>query len=140
MAEESMLQASTASPGKLAANGSEGLVGVSAQSRNGGDAHDNDQGQHNRVFDGRRTVLALQESLDAVCEMLHALLRSWKERLTFRIRHGKSENVRRGETTDATFARTTLRRGLHSVKTGFFTKQSPQISEALKDSAWQSID
>ena len=40
------------------------LVGVAAQGRDGGDAHHDDQGQHDRVLDGRRAVFTLQEVHD----------------------------------------------------------------------------
>src|SRR5262245_22890849 len=43
------------------ADGGEGLVGVGAQGGDGRDAHDDDQGQHDRVLDGRRAIFTLQE-------------------------------------------------------------------------------
>src|SRR5262245_59064313 len=49
----------------------EGLVGVGAQGRDGRDAHDDDQGQHDRVLDRRRAVLALQEVDDLFRELTH---------------------------------------------------------------------
>src|SRR5947207_39613 len=53
------------------ADGGERGLGVVAQGGDGGDAHHDDQGQHDRVLDGRRAVLTLQELHGAVGELLH---------------------------------------------------------------------
>src|SRR5437773_1719668 len=39
----------------------EGVAGVGAERADGRDAHDDDQGQHDRVLDRRRAVLTLEE-------------------------------------------------------------------------------
>src|SRR5437016_1403363 len=53
------------------ADGGEGLVGVGAQGRDSRDAHDDDQGQHDRVLNGRRAVFTLQETDDLFSELTH---------------------------------------------------------------------
>src|SRR5207302_746371 len=53
------------------ADGGEGLVGVGAQGGDGGDAHHDDQGKHDRVLNGRRAVLALQEAHHRLKPVLH---------------------------------------------------------------------
>ena len=45
----------------LGADVAEGVVGVAAQRRDGGDAYHEDQGQHDCVLDRRRAVLVLQK-------------------------------------------------------------------------------
>src|SRR5436309_3408461 len=59
-----------------AADGAEGAVGVVAQGGDGADAHDDDQGQHDRVLDGGRAVLGLDELHDALGELTHGCLQS----------------------------------------------------------------
>src|SRR3954449_10408862 len=58
------------------ADGGERALGVVAQGRDGGDAHHDDQGQHDRVLDGRRAVLTLQELTDLPQEFPHDYLPS----------------------------------------------------------------
>jgi hypothetical protein len=47
--------------GDLAADIAEGVVGVAAQSRDGGDAHHDNQGQHDGVFDCGWTVFVVEK-------------------------------------------------------------------------------
>src|SRR5436309_5555672 len=51
--------------GDLVAHVVEGVAGVGAQRADRRDADDDDQGQHDRVLDGRRAVLTLEEVHDA---------------------------------------------------------------------------
>src|SRR5207248_978786 len=55
----------------LAADVAEGVVGVGAQGGDGGDAHHDDQGQHDGVLDRGRAILSLQKVDDAVSELTH---------------------------------------------------------------------
>jgi len=48
------------------ADGTKGLVGVVAEGGDGGDAHHDDQGQHDGVLDRGRAVFALQEVDDGL--------------------------------------------------------------------------
>src|SRR5262249_8378659 len=60
----------------LRADVGEGVVGVGAQSRDGSDAHHDDQGQHDSVLDRGRAALVLQETYQAVLQVLHGLVLS----------------------------------------------------------------
>src|SRR5262245_23333718 len=53
------------------ADGGEGLVGVGAEGRDGGDADHDDQGQHHGVLDRRRAVLTLQKIHHALSKLTH---------------------------------------------------------------------
>ncbi len=44
---------------------------------NGGEAHDHDQGEHDRVFDSRRAIFRDEKLLDTVRELDHDTLRIW---------------------------------------------------------------
>src|SRR5262249_19546176 len=54
-----------------AADLAEGRVGVAAERGDSGDADHNDEGQHDRVFDGRRAVFTLQEIDREIRELTH---------------------------------------------------------------------
>lgn len=54
----------------LGADIAEGVVGVAAQHRDGGDTHHDKQGQHDCLLDGSRAVLVLQESAQTRSHML----------------------------------------------------------------------
>src|SRR6516165_6290582 len=49
----------------------EGALGVGAEGADGGDADDDDERQHDRVLDGRRAVLSLQEVERELTELTH---------------------------------------------------------------------
>src|SRR5262249_1963154 len=50
-----------ASPANAISDGLERGVSVLAQCRNGGDANDDNEGQHHSVFDSRRAIFTLQK-------------------------------------------------------------------------------
>src|SRR5262249_37383134 len=66
------LRASRAADGS--ADAGEGLVGVGAQRGDGRDAHHDDEGQHARVFNGRRAVFTLQKIHQGLSELTHESL------------------------------------------------------------------
>jgi hypothetical protein len=49
----------------------ERLVGIGAQGRDRRDAHDNNEGQHDGIFDRRWAIFTLEEVHDAVCKRTH---------------------------------------------------------------------
>src|SRR5437899_9354209 len=49
----------------------EGLVGVGAQRGDGGDAHHDNEGQHDGVLHGRGAVFPLEELQGPLCDMVH---------------------------------------------------------------------
>src|ERR1051325_1158549 len=53
----------------------EGLVGVGAEGRDGGDAHHDDQGQHDGVLDRRRAIFLLQKRHQTLRDATHLKLR-----------------------------------------------------------------
>src|SRR5207244_3889246 len=53
------------------AHAGERRVGIGAQGRDGGDAHHDDQCEHDRVFNGRRAVFTLQEIHESLSERTH---------------------------------------------------------------------
>src|SRR6266851_9044227 len=72
--------AGSASVRRLRAGGSdgaadlaEGRVGVAAERGDGGDADHDNQGQHDRVLDGRRAVFTLQKINRELCELTHVI-------------------------------------------------------------------
>src|SRR2546421_11025031 len=52
-------------------DGGERRVGVLAEGRDGADAHDDDQGEHDGVLDRGRAVFRLQELHDTLGELTH---------------------------------------------------------------------
>src|SRR5207237_6811586 len=56
---------------QVAGHVGERLVGVGADRRDGGDAHHDDQGEHDGVFDRGRAVFTLQEVDDALSKLTH---------------------------------------------------------------------
>src|SRR5437899_2182584 len=59
------------------ADGGERRVGVLTQGGNGADADHDDQGQHDRVLDGRRAVFTLQELNHEVAKLTHVGILHW---------------------------------------------------------------
>src|SRR5215468_5465894 len=55
----------------LGADVGEGVGGVGAQRRDGGDAHDDDEGQHDGILDRRRAALVLHEADQRLTELTH---------------------------------------------------------------------
>src|SRR4051794_3033758 len=58
----------------LAADRAERAVGVLAEGGDGGEAHHDDQGQHDRVFDRRRAVFTLDEIDNRFRQVTHETL------------------------------------------------------------------
>src|SRR5690606_17177728 len=57
------LSRATAADGAVQGDVAEGAAGIAAQCGDGGDADDDDQGQHDGVFDRRRAILIPEELL-----------------------------------------------------------------------------
>src|SRR6516162_1732986 len=68
----------SAAGGQGVLNGRERSVGILSQSRDGADAHHDDQGEHDRVLDRGRAVFRLQELEQVLRELTHGNLRWMK--------------------------------------------------------------
>jgi hypothetical protein len=63
------------------ADGAERLVGRATDGGNRGDANHHDEGQHDRVFNGRWAIFTLQEVDNVLQGRLHEILRLGTDRL-----------------------------------------------------------
>lgn len=64
----------SASGSELVCNAVEGRGSTCSNRRDGGDANDDNQGEHNRVFNSGWAIFALQKTLQLQCEILHLCL------------------------------------------------------------------
>src|SRR5438132_13341695 len=71
LANRSDLDASSRGGADRGADRGKRRVGVLTESGNGADANHDDQGQHDRVLDGRRAVFTLQELNHEVAKLTH---------------------------------------------------------------------
>src|SRR2546428_122071 len=67
--------------GQVVGHVGERLVGVGADRGDGGDAHHDDQGEHDGVFDRGRAVFPLQELDDALQHLEHLFASSKKKQM-----------------------------------------------------------
>src|SRR5713226_3107213 len=68
----------------------EGVVGVGAQGRDGGDAHHDDEGQHDGVLDRGRAVFVLEEVDEVLTELTHGVLSHFRKRTRWYLRTGRA--------------------------------------------------
>jgi hypothetical protein len=64
----------TLATGNLGADVAEGVISVGAQGRDGRDAHNDNQGEHDGVLDRGRAVFVLQEVDQVLAELTHGCL------------------------------------------------------------------
>src|SRR5207237_1115200 len=59
---------------RVGADVAEGVAGIGAERGHGRDAHDDDQSEHDGVFDRGRAVFVLQEADQVLTELTHGVL------------------------------------------------------------------
>src|SRR5262245_60314645 len=91
------------------ADAGEGLVGIGAEGGDGGDAHHDDQGQHDGVLNRGRAVFTRQEILDAFHNLPHALLLWCFE---------KNKHTNPGRTPRGSAAQQRRHSGAHEIRLG----------------------